>query len=532
MDDSGPVATGDSLRARVSKVAAASAAALIFTELISLVQVIALARLLTPAQVGLFVAGSVLTTFVGNLVEGGLRSGLVHRRHELDDAAATVFWATLGMGIVMSLVSLAAAPVVGAVFNSDTTAAVAAAMSGGVLLYALTNVPEALLQRQFSVRRRLVVGPAVAVSFAGVSVTLAAEGLGVWSLVLGSYASSIVWVVSLWWICHWRPWHGRPSFRLWRDLARYGFPLVVNFVADRAQKTVQSVVTGRVLGVQALGLLRYGERVARIPVMAVVEVSSISLFPAFSRLATDPHRFQVAYLRALRLVVVAAAAASAMIVAVGQPLVVIVLGEQWRGAGPPLVAMAGLALGKAVTTVGEEAIKGAGRTMLLNWDTLLETTLAIALLLVLVHPFGLVGVGLSISLTSVAVGGLVAFMAGPVVGVSKRQTLAAVCPGVACAAVGAVVAVPLEHLVFESDRQGSWTGLGLVTLDGVIFLMVYAFTLRIIAPGTFREVGALAHGVCSHVAAAVRPTSSVPSDADERASGSPLDRDDDHHSER
>jgi len=162
----------------------------------------------------------------------------------------------------MSVVSLAAAPLIAAAFDSDTAGMVAAAMAGGVLLYSLTNVPEALLQRQFSVRRRLIVGPSVSASFAAVSVTLATLGFGVWSMVLGTYASSLVWVVTLWWICDWRPWHGRPSFRMWRDLARFGFPLVLGFVADRAQKTVQSVVTGSVLGVNALGLQRYGERIA------------------------------------------------------------------------------------------------------------------------------------------------------------------------------------------------------------------------------------------------------------------------------
>lgn len=491
MDDSASVTPGESLRSRIGKVAVASAAALIFGEVVSLVQTIALARLLTPAQVGLFVAGSILTTFVGNFVEGGLRSGLVHRKQELDAAAATVFWATLGMGVLMSLVALAAAPLIGAAFNNDTAGTVAAAMSGGVLLYALTNVPEALLQREFSVRRRLIVGPAVGTSFAVVSVTLAALGFGVWSMVLGSYASSLVWVVSLWWICRWRPWHGRPSFRLWQDLARFGFPLVLGFVADRAQKAVQSVVTGRVIGVQGLGLLRYGERIARIPVMALVEVSSISLFPAFSRLATDPPRFQAAYLRALRLVVVVAAAASAMIVAVGQPLVVIVLGEEWRGAGPALVAMAGLALGKAVTTVSEEAIKGAGRTTLLNWYTLLETTLAIVLLMVLIYPLGLVGIGLSISLTSLAVGTFVAALAGPVVGVVKRESLAAVVPPILSAVLAGAVAVPLEHMVLRSDRHGLWIGLGFVTLDGIVFLLLYLLALRLIAPRTFAEVNSI-----------------------------------------
>jgi O-antigen/teichoic acid export membrane protein len=491
LDGSVAISTAGSLRSRIGKVAAASGAALVVAELITLLQTIALARLLTPAQVGLFVAGGVLTAFVGNFVEGGLRSGLVHRSDQLDNAAATVFWATLGMGALMSLVCLAAAPAIAAVFHNDTAGTVAAAMSGGVLLYALTNVPEALLQRQFNVRRRLVVGPSVSASFAAVSVTLAALGFGVWSMVLGSYVSSLVWVVSLWWICDWRPWNGRPSYRLWRDLAHFGFPLVLGFIADRAQKTVQSIVTGRVLGTHGLGLQRYGERIARIPVMALVEMSSISLFPAFTRLAAYPGRFQMAYLRALRLTVVAAAAASTMIVAVGEPLVVIVLGEEWRGAGYALVAMSGLALGKALTTVSEEAIKGAGRTKLLNWYTLTETTLSVVLLVAFIYPFGLVGVGLSISLTAVAVGILVTSLAAPVVGVSRRQTLAAIAPSIASALVGAAVVVPLEHLVLHSDRRGLLGGLASVMLDGLVFMLIYALALRIIAPPTFRELRSL-----------------------------------------
>jgi O-antigen/teichoic acid export membrane protein len=376
---------------------------------------------------------------------------------------------------------------------------VAAAMSGGVLLYALTNVPEALLQRQFNVRRRLIVGPSVAASFAAVSVTLAALGFGVWSMVLGSYVSSLVWVVTLWWICKWRPWNGRPSFRLWQDLAHFGFPLVLGFVSDQVRTTVQSVVTGRVLGTHGLGLLRYGERIARIPVMGLVEVSSISLFPAFSRLADNPGRFQMAYLRALRLTVVAAAALSTMIVAVGQPLVVIVLGEEWRGAGYALVAMAGLGLGKALTTVSEEAIKGAGRTKLLNWYTLTEVTLSVVLLVALIYPFGLVGVGLSISLTAVAVGILVVCLARPVVGVSRHQTVAAIAPSIASALVGAAVVVPLEHLVLHSDRHGWLVGLASVMLDCLIFLVLYALALRIIAPATFWEISSLGSGVLKRV---------------------------------
>ena len=68
------------------------------------------------------------------------------------------------------------------------------------------------------------------------------------------------------WICDWRPSSGRPSYAMWRELARFGFPLVRGMVGDRTQKAVQSVVTGRMLGARDLGLQRYGERIARIRV--------------------------------------------------------------------------------------------------------------------------------------------------------------------------------------------------------------------------------------------------------------------------
>jgi O-antigen/teichoic acid export membrane protein len=149
--------------------------------------------------------------------------------------------------------------------------------------------------------------------------------------------------------------------------------------------------------------------------------------------------------------------------------------------------MAGLSLGKSMITVGEEAIKGAGRTRLLNWYTLTETTLAVVLLLVLIRPFGLVGVGLSISLTAMVVGVVVAALAGPVVGVTMRQTFGATAPAITSALVGCAVVAPLEHLVLHSDRWGLW-GLGSILVDGVVFLLVYAAALRVIAPATFKDV--------------------------------------------
>ncbi|MFE6861306.1 oligosaccharide flippase family protein [Nocardia sp. NPDC057668] len=485
---------GKSLTGKIGRVAAASAGALIFGELVSLGQTVALARLLSPAEVGAFAAGTVLTMLLTTFVEGGLRSGLVQREKEVADAADTVFRASLLNGLVVGLFALAAAPVIGTVFHDETIGLIAAATSGFLLLFALTNVPEALLQREFSVRRRIIVGPAVSVSFCAVSVTLAALGFGVWSLVIGTYASYAMWVLAVWWLARWRPGRGRASMRIWRELARFGSPVVVNMLGSRVQTTVEAAVVGRGLSAAALGHYRYGQRIAQIPVRFIVEVGAFSLFPAFSRIAEerDAPRLAAAYLRAIRLTTAGAAALCGLIVAVGEPAVVIVFGERWREAGLVVVAMAGLGLGKAWMSVSEEAIKGAGRTALLNWQTAIELVLGIGLLLVLVRLYGLIGVGLATSATALAVGVVVIGLARTVIGVRIGDLIRAIGPPLPAAGLALAATWFLEHRVLQADTRPLLTGIGALLLDAVVFVIIYALVLCALAPEAPRAVLRLA----------------------------------------
>lgn len=486
-------ASSPSLGSKIRRVAAASAVAQVIGEVVSLVQTILLARLLGPEVVGIFTAGSVLTSFLVNFAEGGMRSGIIHRSDRLEDAAETVFYGTLITGALMSVAALAAAPLVAWVFDSTAAGMVAAVTSGSLLLYSLMNVPEAMLQRQFNVKRRLIVGPATSIAFAVVSVTMALMDYGVWSLVAGSYASYAVWLVCVWAITDWRPGRGRASWKLWRELARFGFPLVVGFVGARAQQLVEQTVVGRGLSTTALGYYRYGVRISRIPVSATLEIVANALFPAFSRIAGDVERFRARYLQALGLLTLCAAAISGLAVAVGEPAVVVLLGEEWRGAGLAVVAMAGLGLGKAFTSVTEEAMKGSGRTSLLNYLTITEVVLGIGLL-VLIIPFGLVGVGLAISLTALAVGVQGLVLVRRVVGVTGAELVRVIAPLVASALVAMATTAALEHWVLHSDAHPVVVGFGLLLLDAVAFMVVYLAMLAVLAPATAATVLGAARG--------------------------------------
>ncbi len=469
------------LAGSVHRVARASALAQIFGQLVSFGQTIFLARLLTPADVGVFTAGTVLTTLFTNFVEGGLRSSLVQRQTDLADADETVFWVTLVVGFGASLVSLAAAPVIGIVFDSHMAGMVAASTAGVLLIHALTNVPESVCQREFSVSRRLIVGPAIALSYAVVSVVLAAFGWGVWSLVAGTYASYLAWAISLWVITSWRPGRGRFSFQMWRSLARYGFPLVLAMIEFRIRTAIEALVVGRFLSTGALGFFRYGQRIAQIPQSGIIAVSETTLFPAFAKIVHQRDRFVAAYLRALHWSMIGGAAGTGLMIAAGEPAVVVLFGDKWRGAGVALVAMSGLNIGSAISVVVQDAIKAHGQTRLINWFTLGDFVLGVGFLVGLTLPFGFVGASLSLSFTSLGTTVIFLVLAQRVMAVPFRQVLKVQATPLPAMVAATAVTFGLEHYVLRSDTHGVILAVCLLAVDALVFCLVYLAVLAVFA---------------------------------------------------
>ena len=476
--------------------AAIATAILVFTQLVSLAQTLVLARLLSPAEVGWFAAGTVLSGFLITFAEGGMSNALIQREGRIDDTAATVFWATLLAGAGWAAVALACAPLMSRVFHSDTVGMICAVSAGSIILHALTYVPDALMQRRFDFRERYIVQPVTVVTFAVVAVLLCANGFGVWGLVVGSYCSVAAWLVATWSLAGWRPGgQGRPSYALWRELARFSLPLVIWTLISRARELLETAVVGGMLSATALGHYRYGRRLGALPEIAVIDVGSYVLFPAFSRLAGDRERFCSAFLRALQVLWCLMVPVACFIIAAGEPAVTVLLGEKWRGAGVMLVALAGVGPGVALMAVGMESIKGFGRTRLLHWVTLVSTALGIGLLFLLLR-FGLTGVGLALSISSLTAGMLSVLLARPLVGTTLTELARRLVPPILVAAPPAVGLWFLEHQLMQSDQRGFLAGSVIMLAEALLLFTAYAAGLAVFAPAARREAVAMVRQMC------------------------------------
>jgi PST family polysaccharide transporter len=411
----------------------------VLTQVVMLVSYIVLARLAGPSVFGAFAAAWILVGVGTFFAESGMSAALIQRQDRLDEAAATAMLATLAAGVALSAIALGASPLVGLYFHSHEIGLLAAALSGVLFLNAVTVVPDALMRRRFSYIRLMVVDPLNALTYGVAGALALAAGMGAWGLVLATYAAGVVRVSAVLTLGRWMPRFGRASFTLWRELAQYARHVVAGELVREAGGIASTALLGRFVGTAALGEYRFGWRMATQAGLPVVAASAHVLLPAFARISHDVERFRAGFLRSTRVVFVLVLPISFALVPLGEPTALTLLGSSWRTAGHVLAALAGVAAALPAIALGTEVFKAANRPDLLPRMSLLLTIGTLVFLGALL-PFGVVAVGIGMSVAYLLTAGYVFAQVGRILVIPMRA-LGVVLAGPVLAAAGMACAL-------------------------------------------------------------------------------------------
>lgn len=252
----------------------------VFQRLMTFVVFLILARLLEPEDFGLVALASAFIVFVELFIRVGFAEAIVQRDELEAGHMDTAFWLIFGIGVVLTLVSVALAGVVSRHFDYPELASVLRWLSLTIVLISLTRIQEAILRRQFQFRalaiRTLIAG------FCGgaVGVVMAFSGMGVWSLVAQQLVEASVGLVVLWGSSHWRP-GLKVSNTYFRDLYGFGINMVgvqfMHFLDQQANR----LIIGYVLGATSLGYYTIAQRLIVIVQQVIGKNVVAVLFPAF-----------------------------------------------------------------------------------------------------------------------------------------------------------------------------------------------------------------------------------------------------------
>ncbi|MGD8394429.1 MAG: MOP flippase family protein [Candidatus Eiseniibacteriota bacterium] len=310
---------------------------------------IVLARLLDPADFGVFAITAIFTGLAANLANVGLGSALVQRPAIDEQHRRTMLTTNLVTSAVIVVVLVLLAPWVGSYFQHDLAGPILCLVSFNFIINSLSSVSFSLMARDLRFRPIAIVEALAMVAHGTVAIALALAGFGVWSIAWGGIAQSACRCVMLLAIGGWVP-HFAWNRRAFRDLISFGAALTVKRLLNYCAANVDYFVIGRRLGPTSLGYYTRAYSLMTLPLNQVSRVVMSVLFPAFSRIQDDNPRLVRGYERVVTATALLSFPFLAGLGVVAPVFIGFVYGDKWQPTVLPLQIMCLAGMMKSVST--------------------------------------------------------------------------------------------------------------------------------------------------------------------------------------
>jgi O-antigen/teichoic acid export membrane protein len=424
--------------------------------LLRILSVTILARLLSPKDFGLVGMVTAFTGVLNLFRDFGLSAAAIQRETVRDEEISTLFWINLAVGMVLAILSFAAAPMIAGFYHEPRLSGVTAALAFGFLFNSAGVQHGAMLQREMRFTALSVIGTVSAALGTAIAIMGALAGYGYWSLVAMTVATPLIATVGSWLATSWIPGLPRRYAGL-RSTVHFGGTVTLQGLLIYLANNFEKVLLGRFWGADAIGIYGRAYQLSNIPTENLNSTIGEVAFAALSRLQNQPDRLKSYFLKGYSLVLSVTLPITIASALFADDIIATLLGPKWQEAVPvfrflaPTILVFGIAnpLGWLLCSIGK-----VGRLLKMS---LVITPIMIGSYLVAVR-YGPKGVAFTYSLLMLlwVVPTIVWGVYGTVV--SIRDVLAAVmrplisasaAGGLAFAARSLFVHLPLPKLIPE-----------------------------------------------------------------------------------
>ncbi|MEQ8264320.1 MOP flippase family protein [Pseudohaliea sp.] len=331
-----------------------------------------LARVLTPAELGLIAIANVVIAFALLMSDCGISNFVIYARTLSTLQQSSLYWFSLCLGLFAGIIVALVAPLLARFY---------AAPELDLLLYlaaAIFPVFTAGAQFQAQLSKRLLLGRVAriemlsrCVAFSS-AVLLASTGFGASSFVLGQLAGAAVRSLAMFMVCrgYWRP---RPEFdpRALKPALRFAGFNTSGQLINRLAADIDVLLIGRLLDVGSLGIYSLAKELAFGILRLLTTVTSRVGIPMLAALQADADALTRDFTRLLDVVSASAATLFAALILLSPWLIPQLYGESYEEVTLVFSLLSVIACLRSLGSVHGVLIVATGRVHLdLAWNLL------------------------------------------------------------------------------------------------------------------------------------------------------------------
>ncbi|HJY98702.1 MAG TPA: oligosaccharide flippase family protein [Patescibacteria group bacterium] len=244
-----------------------------------------LGAFLTAAQFGIFGIVSAIVNFLVYFSDIGLAASLIQKKEKITDGdLKTTFTIQQILVVTLLIILFFSSPYIKAFYNIDQSAVyLLYALGLSFLMSSFKTIPSVLLERNLRFEILAVANILENLFYSVLLVFLAWKGFGITSFTVAVLVRGFVGLVTIYAFQPWYPAFGVSRNSL-KNLLKFGIPYQINTFIAVVKDDGLTIVLGKFLGLEALGILVWAQKWIQIPLRVVLDNVTRVTFPAFSRM--------------------------------------------------------------------------------------------------------------------------------------------------------------------------------------------------------------------------------------------------------
>lgn len=353
---------------------------------VQFVNIIYLARVISPADYGLLAMALVVTNFGVLLRDLGTNAALIQRKLLTDELKNTVFWLNTLMGLILAVIICLISPLVSSLYSEPKLINILILLSVIFPLSSSASAHLALLERKSKFKIISCIEIVSSLLSVTTAIVMANLGFGVYSLVVQAIVINFVSAVFFWYVSDWRPklknmidlGEAKSIFRFSANLSLFN---MINYFSRNAD----SFIIGKFMSVFVLGSYNLAYRIMLFPLQSLTFVASRSLYPILSKHQDDNVKISSTYLQCVFVILMITAPLMSGIAMYSHQIIFLFFGEKWSLTASILFWLAPTAIIQSVLSTTGAVFTAKGKTSLMMRLGLVGAILQVGAFIIGVH---------------------------------------------------------------------------------------------------------------------------------------------------
>ena len=375
-------------------------AASIVQRIISFGTTIILARILSPADFGLFALAFVMIDAFGIFKSLGFDSALVRRKKDdIDKACNTAFFLIPAMGMILFTILFLFAPLGARFLNNPQVANVIRALAVIFVIGCFAKIPQTILYRDMKFKFKSIAELSGNIVYSSVALILALNKVGVWSLVYAYIFKSLLQSTMEWIYSGWKPKFEFDKAIAW-DMFHFGKYILAGGIVGFLYSNSDNIIVGKFLGVTMLGYYAIAMNLSNFLTDYFLGKVGAVMYPAYAKIQEDSEDVKRVMLKAVKYASIVLFPFSFGLFLFAPDILNLVFGAKWLPATNILRILCFVGLFRSLGTTMWPAFLAKGKSKIDFQINVAQVIIFLILVIPLALKFKLIGVGAAVLLSN------------------------------------------------------------------------------------------------------------------------------------